>query len=115
MASVVKLLDDIDGSETDVATVRFALAGKAYEIDLSARNAEKLTKALEPYISKARTPGSNMVPKSSTKGTKRQSSTPDYDKEAFKAWATVNGKWTGKRPANDSITEFLAQQISANA
>lgn len=48
----VILLDDIDGGEAE-RTVQFGLEGASYEIDLSAANAEKLAKALAPYIEKA--------------------------------------------------------------
>jgi hypothetical protein len=46
-------MDDLDGSEA-AGTVRFGLAGAEYEIDLSAANAEKLGKAIEPYIAAGR-------------------------------------------------------------
>lgn len=107
-----KLVCDIDGtSGDDVRAVRFALDGTPYEIDLSAASLVKLSKALEPFITKGRNLAVAPSKRAAgSKGAKRQSSTPEYDKDAFKAWATVNGKWTGKRPANDTITEFLAQQ-----
>ena len=44
---VVTLSDDIDGGVAE-ETVHFAVDGKSYEIDLSARNAEKLRSALAP-------------------------------------------------------------------
>jgi len=58
MAQITKLIDDLDGSEDSVETVRFALAGKAYELDLSAANRQALEAALAPFIAAARTPGS---------------------------------------------------------
>lgn len=110
MATITQFVDDLDGSTDNVRTVRFALDGKPYEIDLGAKSLEKLTKALEPFISKARSLGTASPAKpKGTKGT-RQSNTPDYDKEAFKAWAVTAGKWTGKRPALALIQEFLAAQ-----
>ncbi|RKN50481.1 histone-like nucleoid-structuring protein Lsr2 [Micromonospora endolithica] len=45
-----KLVDDLDGGDAD-ETVKFALDGVQYEIDLSAPNAEKLRGVLEPYTS----------------------------------------------------------------
>jgi hypothetical protein len=50
---VVTLSDDIDGGVAE-ETVQFAVDGKSYEIDLSARNAEKLRKALAPYVAAGR-------------------------------------------------------------
>ena len=46
-------IDDIDGSEAE-GTVRFALDGAEYEIDLNAKNAEELRKALSRYVEAAR-------------------------------------------------------------
>lgn len=54
--TVVELVDDLDGSEAD-ETVEFALDGAAYEIDLSATNAEELREALGPYVEAARRAG----------------------------------------------------------
>ncbi|MGW6460793.1 histone-like nucleoid-structuring protein Lsr2 [Streptomyces sp. NPDC055078] len=50
---VVTLFDDIDGGEA-AETVRFALDGKSYEIDLNPANAKKLRKALAPYLAAGR-------------------------------------------------------------
>jgi hypothetical protein len=47
------LIDDLDGGQAE-DTVRFGLDGAEYEIDLSAKHAETLRKALEPYVSAAR-------------------------------------------------------------
>jgi hypothetical protein len=46
-------IDDIDGSEAE-GTVRFALDGAEYEIDLNAKHAEALRKSLARYIDSAR-------------------------------------------------------------
>lgn len=46
-------IDDIDGSEAE-GTVRFALDGAEYEIDLNATHAEALRKSLSRYIEAAR-------------------------------------------------------------
>src|SRR3954467_12223546 len=45
----VHLLDDMDGSQAD-ETLRFGLDGTNYEIDLSARHAEKLRASLAKYV-----------------------------------------------------------------
>lgn len=49
--TIVKLIDDIDGT-TAAETVKFGLDGVAYEIDLSAKNADKLRSVLAPYVEK---------------------------------------------------------------
>src|SRR6202167_5761746 len=46
-------IDDIDGSEAE-GTVRFALDGAEYEIDLNAKHAEALRKSLARYVDAAR-------------------------------------------------------------
>jgi len=51
---VTELTDDIDGSGA-VETVTFGYQGRQYEIDLSQKNADRLQRALTPFISKART------------------------------------------------------------
>ncbi len=45
----VHLVDDIDGSVAD-ETVKFALDGTAYEIDLSGEHSDELRKAVARYI-----------------------------------------------------------------
>jgi hypothetical protein len=49
----VVLIDDIDGGDAD-ETVRFALDGVAYEIDLSASNAARLRNAMAEFVGHAR-------------------------------------------------------------
>ncbi len=49
----IVLVDDLDGGPADV-TVRFAVDGAEYEIDLSEANAAALRDALSPYTDKAR-------------------------------------------------------------
>jgi hypothetical protein len=46
-------IDDLDGGEAE-STVRFGLDGTEYEIDLSAKNADALRKALARYVDAAR-------------------------------------------------------------
>ena len=49
----VELTDDLDGSEADT-TVRFAVDGTAYEIDLLNKNAAKIRRDFGRYIEYAR-------------------------------------------------------------
>ena len=50
------LIDDIDGSPAS-GTVRFALDGVEYDIDLSEAHARKLRDSFEPWTSAARRTG----------------------------------------------------------
>lgn len=49
----VILVDDIDGGQAE-ETVKFAIDGASYEIDLNEANAEKLRDALAPFVGAAR-------------------------------------------------------------
>src|SRR5688572_19088906 len=83
--TIVKLTDDVDG-EPASETVRFALDGVSFEIDLSEKNAEALRRALEPWTGAARKVGSN--------GSRRPRPvlTPvGVDTRAVRAWARSNG------------------------
>lgn len=53
---IVQLVDDLDGRDIEDGgeTVAFSFRGASYEIDLSDANIDKLTTALEPYVSAAR-------------------------------------------------------------
>lgn len=55
MATVTRtyLVDDLDGSEEDVATVLLALDGTNYETDLSAANAGRLREKLDRFVAAA--------------------------------------------------------------
>ena len=53
VTTLVELTDDIDGGKAE-QTVRFAFDGHHYEIDLSKKNANALSKALKPYVDSAR-------------------------------------------------------------
>jgi hypothetical protein len=52
----VALEDDLDGGPAD-ETVRFAVDGSQYEIDLSKKNAKAFRKQLAPFIEHARRAG----------------------------------------------------------
>src|SRR5215467_11193839 len=52
----VELEDDLDGGPAD-ETVRFALDGRDYEIDLGKRNARAFRKEFAPYVEHARKAG----------------------------------------------------------
>ncbi len=77
--TITVLEDDVDGSAA-AETVRFALDGASYEIDLSEKNAAKLRDDLASYIAKAR---------KIRGGTKRRMrrSLSGVDTKAVRAWA----------------------------
>jgi hypothetical protein len=56
MATRTLMIDDLDGSE-DAQPIRLALADQTWEIDLSDANAERLARALEPFVRVARPVG----------------------------------------------------------
>jgi hypothetical protein len=102
-------IDDIDGGEAD-GTVRFALDGTDYEIDLSARHTEDLRNALANYVAHARKAGGTARRATARAG--RRTST--VDTAAVRAWARGNGidiKDRGRVPA-DVISQY---QSSASA
>jgi hypothetical protein len=49
----VLYVDDIDGSDA-AGTIRFALGGTDYEIDLNKKHADQFAKAIGPFITAAR-------------------------------------------------------------
>ena len=79
--TTVILVDDLDGSEA-TEQVEFAVDGRSYEIDLSARNSAKLREVLAPYISAARrrwisdNNGSNPLPRNAFPNTFHSEPTP---------------------------------------
>lgn len=54
MASKTILVDDIDGSEKNIETVRITYEGTQYVLDLGPRSRKALTDALTPFLSKGR-------------------------------------------------------------
>lgn len=78
----ILLVDDIDGSEAS-ETVTFGLDGAAYEIDLNDKNAVKLRKALDSYVSNARRVGRAGF---KTKGVRTGPAASEV-----RAWALANG------------------------
>jgi hypothetical protein len=77
----IVLVDDIDGSAA-AETVTFALDGKEYEIDLSAKNAAKLRDVFAPYVGHARRASSRR------RGARGATGPSPAD---IRAWARDNG------------------------
>jgi Lsr2 len=86
------LVDDIDGGEAD-ETVRFAVDGVQYEIDLSTKNATKMRDALARYVqagSKIGRAGAAAARASVGRG--RVPATVDRDQNrAIREWAQGRG------------------------
>jgi Lsr2 len=102
----VVFTDDVDGSEA-IGTVKFGLEGTAYEVDLSQKNADKLTKVLAPYIAAARKTA-NSPARRAAKSTRPAGPRP----QEVRAWAKDQGievKDKGRVPA-ELIVKFQAAQ-----
>ncbi|WP_433297353.1 histone-like nucleoid-structuring protein Lsr2 [Pseudonocardia sp. CA-142604] len=95
MASVtrVRLVDDLDGGEAD-ESVSFALDGKSFEIDLSAKRAAELRGILAPYAGAARRAGGSTIRR--RRGTGASSPRRD-DTAAIREWATAHGHQVSAR------------------
>jgi hypothetical protein len=89
---IQKLVDDLDGGDAD-QTVKFALDGTQYEIDLSKKNADKLQAALKPYIDKGRKVGRGGVVVGGRTARGRGVAAADREQnKAIRAWAKKAGK-----------------------
>jgi hypothetical protein len=98
-------LDDIDGGAAE-GTVRFALDGTEYEIDLSSAHSDELHNTLRKYVDHARKVGA-MARRSGSRGGRRPST---VDTVAVRAWARENGydiKDRGRVPA-DLVAKYEA-------
>ncbi len=99
-------IDDIDGSPAE-GTVRFALDGTEYEIDLNTKHAEALRKALAKYIDASRrTTGGARRPSRSG----RRASASGVNTTEVREWAKAQGievKDRGRVPA-ELVVRFRA-------
>jgi hypothetical protein len=77
------LQDDIDGSNA-TQTIRFALDGIEYEIDVSDRNANRLRNSLSEFIANGRKVGGKLA-------RRKTASFAEVDTKAVRAWAKANG------------------------
>ena len=90
---VVELVDDLDGKPLDDGgqTVQFSYQGVDYELDLTAKNAQKFHTALTPYVAAARRVGGRRH-RATTSGARPRSSTNDREQLAqIRSWARDNG------------------------
>lgn len=100
MAQQVKviLVDDLDGGDAD-ETVKFAVDGASYEIDLNRTNADRLRDALAPFVGAARKAGRS----SGGRGNRRGGSGERRGRAAdIRAWArtkSIDVNERGRIPA----------------
>jgi len=90
-------IDDIDGGKAE-GTVRFALDGTDFEIDLSTAHSDELRNALATYISHARKVGST-----ARRARTRRAGGDVVNTAQVRTWARENGfdiKDRGRVPAN---------------
>jgi hypothetical protein len=94
---ITLLTDDLEGGDAD-RTLEFGLDGMNYTIDLSEKNAGKLRKALDPYLTAASKVGrtgtngriSARAPAAPTRANRDQN-------QAIREWATRNGYEVSER------------------
>lgn len=94
---ITVLTDDIDGGDAD-RTIEFGLDGVNYTIDLSEKNAGKLRRSLEPYLTAA-----SRVGRTATNGriVSRAGAAPARanrdQNQAIREWASKNGYEVSER------------------
>ena len=99
-------IDDLDGSEAE-GTVRFALDGADYEIDLNAGHAQALRDALARYVRAARRAGGGT--RRPVRGGRRAPA-GGVDSTEVREWAKAQGievKDRGRVPA-ELVVKFKA-------
>jgi hypothetical protein len=102
-------IDDIDGGEAE-GTVRFALDGAEYEIDLSAKHSEELRSALGKYVSHARKIGGAVRRPGRVAGKGGKGGAGALNTTEIRNWARENGydiKDRGRVPA-DLVAKYQA-------
>lgn len=89
----IQLVDDLNGNEAQ-ETVRFALDGNEYEIDLTTENASTLRDALSTYVDNSRKSSGrgNGRPRGASKGVGNREET-----QRIRQWAQENGHKASSR------------------
>lgn len=101
------LTDDLDGTTADT-TISFSYDGASFEIDLSKKNADKLTRAIGPYIEAGR-----RVRTASGRSSRAASRTSGPKPADVRAWAKDQGMDVtdrGRVPA-ELIVKFQAANV----
>jgi hypothetical protein len=84
LRTVTYLTDDLDGSDAD-ETVKFALDGTEYKVDLSEKNAAALRDSLAKFVAAGRRVG-----KAAGRG-RRSTPANRQQNKAIRDWATAKG------------------------
>jgi hypothetical protein len=109
----VILIDDIDGSKAE-ETVKFAIDGQAYEIDLSTSHAKELRDALEKFQEAGTRLGrySLGAPRGPVRGaaTPRRQTVDREQNKAIREWAERNGKRVSPR---GRIPQAIVEEYNA--
>jgi hypothetical protein len=110
---VVILEDDLEGGTAD-ETVKFALDGVQYEIDLSKKNAAKLRESFADFIAHSRRVGrGGVVVGGRAAARARGSAAADREQnKAIRAWAKRKGKNISDR---GRIPQEIVDEFNADA
>ena len=106
----VTLVDDFDGDGAADETVEFSIDGVSYEIDLSAKNAQRIRNELKPWVEAGRRVGGRRRGRSGAPGRGGRASIDREQSAAIRDWARRNGhkvSTRGRIPA-DVIDAFHA-------
>ncbi|HYN94669.1 MAG TPA: Lsr2 family protein [Pilimelia sp.] len=107
-----KLVDDLDGGDAD-ETVKFALDGIQYEIDLSKKNAAKLRDAFAPYVGAGTKVGRGGVVVGGRAARGRGGAAADREQNrAIRAWAKREGRDISDR---GRIPQEIVEEFHAKA
>jgi nucleoid-associated protein Lsr2 len=94
---ITVLTDDLDGGGAD-RTIEFGLDGVNYTIDLSEKNAGKLRKVLDPYLTVASRLGRTGANGRTASRVAAAPSRANRDQnQAIREWATKNGYEVSER------------------
>jgi hypothetical protein len=102
-------IDDIDGGAAE-GTVRFALDGTDYEIDLNAKHSEELRSAIAKYVTHARKVGGGARRAGRTAGRTSRGASSALNTTEIRTWAREQGydiKDRGRVPA-DLVAKYQA-------
>jgi len=94
---ITLLTDDLDGGDAD-RTIEFGLDGVNYAIDLSEKNAGKLRKALEHYLTAASKVGrAGASGRIASRAAAAPSRSNREQNQAIREWAVKNGYEVSER------------------
>jgi hypothetical protein len=107
----VHLLDDIDGGKAD-ETLKFALDGTNYEIDLSTKHAERLRKSVDKFVQAARRVGRGPVAAAGRARSGTSARSDRVQNQAIRDWAKRRGIALNER---GRIPRTIIEQYEAEA